>query len=152
MALSVIVSALSAINSALKIVDFVEAHGFLPEGEQLIALNLEIAREQPSLQTAAVALNSSISDAEDELIEDTQKRVAACLRSLNDAMNDPDHLPDERRRFGVSARKCICREVGVIRDLNVGSLPYPLDKLWGKYKCFEVNKPKLPTPVPFETA
>lgn len=138
MALPVILSALSAISSALKIVEFVEKHGFMPQGDDLISLNLELANEQPSLASAAIAIQGRVGDAENEVFADAQKRVAECLRSMNDALGDPDVLPDRRKRFGVSGRKCVCSEVGLIRDLLGGSLPDELEQIWKKYKCSEI--------------
>jgi TPP-dependent trihydroxycyclohexane-1,2-dione (THcHDO) dehydratase len=139
MALPIILSALSAISSSLKIVEFVESHGLYPTGDELISLQLQRPNEQGIFQSAAQQLSNAVGDAEDELFKDTEARVAKCLRKLNDAMNDPDHLPDDRRRFGTAARKCICREVVIVRDLGAGTLPPDLDKLWAKYKCMEVG-------------
>ncbi len=138
MSISIIFSAISAISSALKISEYVEQHGFLPAGEDLIRLNLAIAEERPILQRAAATLNGAVGDAEDELFKDTEKRVAECIRKMNRALDDPDELPDDKRRYGVGGRKCICRTVGAIRDLTGGSLPADLDTIWEKYKCSEV--------------
>jgi hypothetical protein len=142
MALPIILSAISAISSALKIAEFVEQHGLMPTGQDLISLNLELAQEQPILAAAAIAINGTVGDAENRVFEGTQKRVADCLYSMDRALEDKDVLPDQRRRFGVAGRKCVCGEVGVIRDLLGGSLPPELAQIWDKYNCGEVYKLK----------
>ena len=138
MALPVILSAISAVSSALKIAEFVEEHGLMPTGDDFISLNLALAQEQPILVAAAIEINSRVGDAENELFQGTLDRVDACLRSMNRALSDPDVFPDQRKRYGVTGRKCICGEVGVISDLLGGSLPDDLAKIWNKYKCWEV--------------
>ena len=137
MALPIIFAAISAISSTLKIAEYVEQHGFFPAGDDFIRLNLELAEERPLLERAAQQINSLVGDAEDELFTDAQKRAAECLRSMNRSLNDPDELPERKRRIGRGGRKCACSEIAPVRELVGGYLPEELQRLWKRYRCAE---------------
>lgn len=152
MAFSVIVSGLSAISSALKITEYIESHGLPldttiggsgPDGE-ILTLNLgngqKIGGPSPAdeIQNAALKIQSSVGDALDDLFKGTSDRVAKCLRDLNDAANDPDVLPPQRKRFGIATRKCICAEIQTIRDAVPGQIPKELEEMWTKHACDKV--------------
>ena len=133
MPFAAVVGALSAISSSLKVVEFVESHGLLPDSG-IQSLGLEVPEVQ-AVERAAQALEGVVADAYNELLTGTNERIAKCLRNLNEALGYSILLPQERKTLGKAARSCICREILMIRDLSAGSLPSELEQLWGKHVC-----------------
>ncbi|HTY11507.1 MAG TPA: hypothetical protein VMF88_10585 [Bacteroidota bacterium] len=69
-----------------------------------------------------------------DVLNNMQVRVERCWTSYNDVLVDEDgYLPNEVDSATVAVKKCICRELRRIRDLNGSIPPGILSKWWDKY-------------------
>jgi type I restriction enzyme, R subunit len=69
------------------------------------------------------------------VLENMQKRVERCWKSYNDILEDEDgYLPKEVDDATVAVRKCICRELRRLYDLN-GRIPPGTLAIWWEQYC-----------------
>lgn len=68
------------------------------------------------------------------VLENMQKRVERCWKIYNEILEDEDgYLPQEIDDATIAVRKCICRELRRLYDLNGRIPPGTLANWWRQY-------------------
>ena len=90
------------------------------------------ALREPRYLTQARALESIVPA---DILETMSGRVQACWKSYHKVIgSDDEYLPDEIDNATSAVKRCICRELQRIRDLNGGHIPEgDLQDWWRPY-------------------
>ena len=123
---------IAAISAILQAADMYAKYGS-SSGSSLTTLHLE--SPTPPIQPRAAAIAFSLPSEYEELFKAVEESALDCARSFTQAIKSKDLLPEERQRLGMQLRKCVCREIRILRDAMQTQFPQSLTDLWDVHRC-----------------
>jgi hypothetical protein len=126
-----IAETIASIHAGMAAIDLYLSHRPATRQQVIQTLDLEYA---PSNYTAIELQILSIGDAYKDVFDSANDRVKRCLQRFAEAIRD-DQLPGDRETLGRSAKKCVCKEIQLIKDFMGPNIPGDLEKIWNTHGC-----------------